>query len=545
VGRVSGIGVNQSLASAVVERLLAVGVRTFCVCPGGRNAPLVEVLETLPAGRACVLSFFDERSAAFFALGRARRDRSPAAVVTTSGTAAAELLPAMVEAFYASVPLVAVTADRPRAYRGTGAPQAVEQVGMFGVYAPVSVDIEDPGDRRTALPTDAPSHVNVCFAEPLLDGWADDEISGQAPAFPASVAERGAGGAMSSAPAGDVHEALELLRASRQPLVLVGGLQDRADSDAALAFCRELDAPVAAEASSGIREALGPILLATADMAIQRGCGQRLFDAVIRIGDVPSFRVWRDLDLAFQVPVLSVSRKRWRGLTRGVHVEVPPGERLIPRGLMAAAAATRRPGAGDVGQLFEWDRRVAGATDVLLDAHPRSEQAIVRQLSERIPEGACVYLGNSLPIREWNQFATLAPRGFAHGENRGANGIDGQVSSFLGWARPGTENWAVVGDLTALYDLSSLWALRHLATTPVRLVVINNGGGRIFKRMFRNERFQNQHRTGFDAWSAMWETEYHAELPDRPLGPSAVIELRPDETETDAVWTALGAEAKR
>ena len=120
---------------AVVDRLRAAGVRTFCVCPGGRNAPLVEVLDALPRGAAEVLGFFDERSAGFFALGRARRDRRPVAIVTTSGTAAAELLPAMVEAHYSSAPIVAVTADRPRAYRRSGSPQAIEQVGLFGIYA--------------------------------------------------------------------------------------------------------------------------------------------------------------------------------------------------------------------------------------------------------------------------------------------------------------------------------------------------------------------------------------------------------------------------
>lgn len=105
-----GVTANQAVASAVVARLRATGVRTFCLCPGGRNAPLIEALEPL-AGDLELLSFFDERSAGFFALGRSRRDRLPVAVVTTSGTAAAELLPVMVEAHYSAVPVIAVTAD--------------------------------------------------------------------------------------------------------------------------------------------------------------------------------------------------------------------------------------------------------------------------------------------------------------------------------------------------------------------------------------------------------------------------------------------------
>jgi 2-succinyl-5-enolpyruvyl-6-hydroxy-3-cyclohexene-1-carboxylate synthase len=542
VGRVSA---NQALASAVVERLREAGVRTFCVCPGGRNAPLIEVLDALPRGAAEVLGFFDERSAGFFAFGRARRERRPVAVVTTSGTAAAELLPAMVEAYYSSAPIVAVTADRPRAYRRSGSPQTIEQAGLFGVYATPSLDLEGP-DELPELPALAgPAHVNVCFAEPLLAGWQVDD-------GPAGEEVRGAAGrraGLELTVSGDNvwDEPRAFLSEAARPLVIVGGLQDEGDRLAALGLCQRLQAPVVAEASSGIRSALGSLLLRAGDASVQRGVETQAFDSVIRIGDVPSFRVWRDLDLALTQPVLSISRKPWRGLTRGLHVQVRSGECLLPAGI--ASALEGRSGGGEscavTRQLSEWDGRLSAATNQLLAAHPQSEPALVRRLSETIPAGSFVYLGNSLPIREWNQFATFEDRGFTFGENRGANGIDGQVASFLGWARPGVENWAVVGDLTALFDLSSLWALRHLDGIRVRVVVINNGGGRIFKGMFRNERFQNRHAIGFDAWAAMWGAEHRADLNARSLGPAAVIEVRPDEAQTDAFWAALADETRR
>ncbi len=522
---------NQALAVTAVERLLSAGVRTFCVCPGGRNAPLVEALDQLLPGTAEVLSFFDERSAGFFALGRARRDRAPAAVVTTSGTAAAELLPAMVEARYAGVPLVAVTADRPRAFRGTGAPQAIEQAGLFGAYAAPAIDAEGPDEIPGLDALDGPAHLNLCFAEPLLAAWDADYAPAVGPVFDAL-----AGRAAAAADEGAVGT---FLAGARSPLVIVGGLQDRADAEAAAAFCRMLGAPALAEASSLVRHEGHPWLLRSGDAAASRGFAQGIFDGVVRIGDVPSFRAWRDLDLSLQVPVLSVSRKPWSGLTRGTHVRVPAGAPLplrVPEG--------RRPAPG-VDDLLAWDRRLAGAADGLLAAMPRSEPAIVRQLSETIPPGSFVYLGNSLPIREWTRFATFAERGFAIGENRGANGIDGQVSSFLGWARRGAENWAILGDLTALYDLSSLWALRHLDGLRLRIVVVNNGGGRIFARMYENPRFQNRHRAGFAGWAATWGAEYHDALPAGAVGPAAVIELRPDEAETSAFWSRLDAEGRR
>ena len=163
-------------------------MRDFCVCAGSRNSPLLAVLgdltHVIPSGArdpgvsggatrltaaqvprsarddVSVYSFVDERSAAFFALGRAKRDGVRVAVVTTSGTAVAELLPAAVEAFYASTPLVFVTADRPERYRGTGAPQCIDQTGIFGLYADTSLAA---WTRTRAL------HLNIEFDEPLID----------------------------------------------------------------------------------------------------------------------------------------------------------------------------------------------------------------------------------------------------------------------------------------------------------------------------------------------------------------------------------------
>jgi len=143
---------NLEIARRIIDDVRALGVADFCVCSGSRNAPLIAVV-----GDA--FSFVDERSAGFFAIGRARRDDRPVAVITTSGTAAAELLPAAVEAYYSGTPIVLITADRPARYRGTGAPQAIEQESLFGVYAARSIEA---WNRRMPL------HINVEFDEPLL-----------------------------------------------------------------------------------------------------------------------------------------------------------------------------------------------------------------------------------------------------------------------------------------------------------------------------------------------------------------------------------------
>ena len=160
---------NLEAARRVIASVRELGVSDFCVCGGSRNAPLLFVVGSSSLVEPStnheppttnVFSFVDERSAAFFALGRAKLTGRPVAVITTSGTAAAELLPAAVEAHYSGVPLILITADRPARYRGTGAPQAIEQEGLFGVYA-----ARDPA-AWTRL---GPLHINVEFDEPLID----------------------------------------------------------------------------------------------------------------------------------------------------------------------------------------------------------------------------------------------------------------------------------------------------------------------------------------------------------------------------------------
>ena len=159
---------NEKLTLHILQQLAAQGVADFCVCAGARNAPFVTALAKQPH----LHSYYwpEERSAAFFALGRIKASGRPVAVVTTSGTAAGELLPAAMEAHYCGLPLVLLTADRPRNYRGKGAPQSAEQVGLYGVYASHSVDIAKEEEcQLEEWSRRGPLHLNVCLEEPLND----------------------------------------------------------------------------------------------------------------------------------------------------------------------------------------------------------------------------------------------------------------------------------------------------------------------------------------------------------------------------------------
>jgi 2-succinyl-6-hydroxy-2,4-cyclohexadiene-1-carboxylate synthase len=242
------------------------------------------------------------------------------------------------------------------------------------------------------------------------------------------------------------------------------------------------------------------------------------FDGVVRIGEIPTLRFWRDLEEKHPLPVVSFSRLGFAGLTRG---DVHPIEEL------PEVRARDRDDA-----LMTLDAERSARWQQLLDEEPQSELAMVRELSQRIPEGSRIYLGNSLPIREWDLAATREPRGFRFGASRGANGIDGQLSTLLGWCEEGAHNVAVVGDLTALYDLNAPWIVPQLGA-DFRIVIINNDGGRIFDRVaslrplggeVRSRLIENAHGLHFDAWSEMFG------IADR------VEELRPDPEASRRVW---------
>jgi 2-succinyl-5-enolpyruvyl-6-hydroxy-3-cyclohexene-1-carboxylate synthase len=166
----------------------------------------------------------------------------------------------------------------------------------------------------------------------------------------------------------------------------------------------------------------------------------------------------------------------------------------------------------------------------ILGEEPQSELSMLRELSRTLPTGARIYLGNSLPIREWDLAATREPRAYVYEANRGANGIDGQLSTFLGWCARGETNLCVVGDLTAIYDLGAPWIVPQL-DARLRIVIINNGGGRIFGRVaslraldpsLRERIVENAHSVEFGEWAEMWNID--------------VTELRPDAEASRRAW---------
>ena len=441
-------------AVGVLEDTVKAGVGEFVVCGGARNAVLLEALVRMEeAGKAKVWSHFEERSAGFFALGRTMATGKPCAVVVTSGTAVAELLPAVVEAFYQARPLVLVTADRPPEYAGSGAPQAIMQPGIFSGYASQDLDTWEGK---------APLHLNVALEEDFTIGGAD--FAGLEPgAFSVDYGRPNVGG---------------LARWLREKtlhwlVVMVGDLEE-VEREEVFHFCRDLAAPVVVEATSGLREALGNLAVMGEDAALK----SRPPSKVLRLGGVPSGRFWRDLESLPQVSVWSVCRNGLRGLGREAELTRGMLDRVLP-----ALGDVEK--IGDVAELLEGAKARAQRIEEALAAFPDSEQGWMRTLSVYASVAGGVYLGNSLPIREWNACAQWERPVRLVRANRGANGIDGQLSSWLGASADEEGAWGIFGDLTALYDFAGLKMLAQVETKGRVMAVINNGGGRIFDRVPR------------------------------------------------------------
>lgn len=297
-------------------------------------------------------------------------------------------------------------------------------------------------------------------------------------------------------------------------LVIVGGLDPR-HRDRVRSFCLASNVPVYAEPLSGLREdeALRGLLVHNERMLSRGG-----FTRVIRVGNVPTLRFWRDLDESRRdIDVISYSDLPFAGLSRG---SVRPIEDLQP------AAGDRKD------DFLARDRDMSLRFAQILEEEPQSELSIMRTLSTQIPIGARVFIGNSLPIREWDLAATREPRQFTLEANRGANGIDGQLSTFFGWCAAGAKNWCVVGDLTAIYDFNAPWVVPQLDAT-FKIVIMNNGGGRIFSRVgslrrldgaIRERLIENAHDFHFGPWAAAWGIADH------------IIELRPDAAASRRAW---------
>jgi len=478
-----------ALARVFVDELRRCGVTEAVLSPGSRSAPLALAVAAEPRIRLHVR--IDERSASYLAIGLARASGRPAVVICTSGTAAAALHPAVLEADAGDVPLLLLTADRPPELRGVGASQTIDQLGLFGravrMFAEVGVPEPAAGQvgywrslvgRAVAAAADGPVHLNVALREPLVPD-AD-------PDWPEPLSGR---------PADAPWVLMHRQPRTRPPLrdllgdeppergVIVAG-DGVADPAAVVQLAAELGWPLLAEPTSGARSGPNamagyPLLMADAKFAEERA------EVVLTVGR----------------PGLSRALLRWIARA-GTHIVVDPAHRWADPTRTAAVVLSDLPvGPGrepttTSGWLAQW-RRAGSVAEAVLDAElagdPLTEPAVARVLGSALPEGSLLFAAPSRPIRDL-ELCLPARLGLRVLANRGVNGIDGVVSAAVGAALahqrgapaarggPGRAV-ALLGDLAYLYDRNGLLFGMSDDRPDLTIVVVDNDGGGIFSML--------------------------------------------------------------
>ncbi|TYL54800.1 2-succinyl-5-enolpyruvyl-6-hydroxy-3-cyclohexene-1-carboxylic-acid synthase [Nocardioides sp. BGMRC 2183] len=468
---------TAELAAAVVERLVADGVSEVVLAPGSRNAPLAFALFAADrAGRLRLHTRIDERSAGFLALGLTRVG-ARAAAVTTSGTAVANLHPAVLEALHAGLGLVVVSADRPARLRGTGANQTTDQVGIFGTPVPTH-DVADPvGLAAVADVTDGPLHLNVQFDVPLVPSPETYlESSSMGPKRQLDGPET---------PARRARNANSTLLPRGPRTVVVAG--DDAGPPARV-LAERAGWPLLAEPTSGART--GTHALRTGRLLLGTSLGERI-ERVVVFGRPTLSRPVTRLLAREDVEVLVVPGRGW-------WPPAPPGSTAIdpPR--------WDEPEPDDPEWFAAWteaDRALGRRIDAeLAGTAALTPYDVAGAVFRALPASGLLVVGASSPIRDLDLMARPAPVGERRRviANRGLAGIDGTVSSAIGSAlgRPHSSRaLALMGDLTFLHDQNGLILGPHEPRPDLTIVVPNDNGGAIFAML---EQGAPEHAEAFD-----------------------------------------------
>lgn len=484
---------ERSILSNYVYKMVAsivqAGIEDVVISPGSRSTPLAYAFASTK--ELNLYRQVDERSAAFFALGLAKATTKPVVLLCTSGTAAANYFPAIVEAKYARVPLLVITADRPHELREVGAPQAINQQNLYGEHVKWSVDFPIPDGAKQTLPfierhlarainiaitaPMGPVHVNVPFREPLLIDFVEELPDAT---FKGSYV----GELVPSEVACD--ELVEILRTTEKGFVIIGELPLGTDKEPLWNFIRQLKWPVLVESLSNMRTNVPKdcfsYVVSTYDAILRsEHFNERVVpQTVIRFGAQPVSK-FLNLFVTASAPenyIIVDEDPMFRDAasisTHFIHASI--GEWVatldVADNQLNAAYLAEWQDADDLAMEY-----ISHYADGAID-----EGAMVSRLLEFIPEGSDVFVSSSMPIRDIDTFLLKTTHDIQVFANRGTNGIDGVVSTSLGFSS-GSERecYLIIGDLAFLHDASGLIATRY-QDCHLTILVMNNDGGGIF-----------------------------------------------------------------
>ncbi len=528
---------NSLWASLLVEELVRNGIDYFCLAPGSRCTPLTVAVASNPNTTESL--HYDERGLAFHALGYGRATRRPAVVVTTSGTAAANLMPAVIEASMERIPLLLLTGDRPPELRDTTANQTIDQVKIFGDYVRWFVDLPCPNRRisptfvlttldqaihRCHGATGGPVHINCMFREPLvpesqgedftgylksLSGWAENKL----PYTEYIAPERSTGPKT-------LERLSNVLKRTERGLVVIGGISDHKAYPALDALIKKLNWPVCADITSGFRlgDCSGLIVIGSDVLARNQAFSKtHAPEVVLHFGGrivSKHVEVFLHKSNPSEYILISDNPKRHDPLhevTLKVEADIAS----------VCFALTKRLGSQQTTPyLSSWQAKMHSARKVFqifADHESKlSEPVVAHLVSQNILPDHGLFLANSMPVRDMDSFADSNGALVPVGANRGASGIDGTIATATGFAaglkRPVT---LLIGDIAFLHDLNSLNFLSN-NKYPITAIVINNNGGGIFSflpiacfEQFFERYFVTPHDLTFEKAAGMYGLSYY------------------------------------
>ncbi len=586
---------NQLWGYLIIEELVRNGVDYFVISPGSRSTPLTATVAQHPQAKTIVC--LDERGAAFHALGYARATGNPAVLICTSGSAAANYFPAVIEASIDNIPLIILSADRPPELRQTGANQTIDQVNLYGSYPTWQFDLPCPTaeisltvvlttiDLAVSKSRQAPGGVvqlNCMFREPFGSMDAPVEIPASLNRWQESSSVYTRYASKLTIPATDEIESLtEIIKSTHKGVLVVGQLKSKADIQAVMELAARLNWAVFADIQSGLRlRADLPNLIHYFDRLLLTDISRDLeqIDSIVQIGTrIVSSRWLKWIEQHPPQNYIVVANDRDRH----------DPSHLVSLRIESDIAYLCQQLAKQLPQLpvSEWVQKIRSASDRIsvtaakfLKTTKLTEPLVARTISELIPTQHGLWVANSMPIRDLDMYGVgeMGRRGdgvtgglgdwktwnVRVGANRGTSGIEGAIAAATGFAvglqAPVT---AIVGDLSSLHDLNSFALLAH-NPQPVIVVIINNDGGGIFSFLpiaksteIFDTYFGTPHGVSFSHAAAMfWLDYYHPHTSDDLIRDyqqalakncSAIIEITTDRSENLQVHQALDKEIQQ
>jgi 2-succinyl-5-enolpyruvyl-6-hydroxy-3-cyclohexene-1-carboxylate synthase len=485
-------GLTAYIAAFVAE-LVHAGVKDIVISPGSRSTPIALVMAEHTELNLHI--HVDERSAAFFGLGIAKATKKPVAILCTSGTAAANYYPAIIEATISRVPLMVLTADRPHELRDVGAPQAIDQIHLYGHNVKWFVEMSPPEGKEemiryartvcaraaaTAIRYPAgPVHLNFPLREPLIPNLHGELFE---------MSERTNGYV-------DIHDGklslstetikslATMLNSEENGVIICGPIEDAEFTEAVVSFANLLQFPILADPLSQLRSGHHEqeLIIDAYDTFLRFEDSKKALkpSVVIRFGAMP---VSKALTIFLKenrdVPQIVVDGgSGWRDPLTAATEMVYCDESLLCRD--ASKYIEPREHSSYLEKWISINKHTKMKLSSIRDIPELSEGKLFHLLADMLPENATLFVGNSMPIRDLDSFFFTNKKGIKVMGNRGANGIDGIVSTALGVATVSQPLYLVLGDLTFFHDLNGLLAAK-LFKLNVTVLLINNNGGGIF-----------------------------------------------------------------